>query len=211
MNDSQTIVSLEEASRRVRDATEADAPLVSQVLRGGTSEIETILRRQIVSRGTITEYHTIRRGTCELWLNQFPVMAITSIHEDPDRDYGASALLTALTNYTVDVETGMITRVDQDTPIAWDAGFEAVKVVYTAGYSQASVPEDLKALALELFALQWADAHGERYGVGSVSTPLGNVNYSGPAELTPHMLARLDRHRKFLFQDSTYSRSTVAP
>jgi hypothetical protein len=209
----ETITSLNDVSTRLRGATEKDADLTDlakQLIKNGTEEIETILRRKIVTRGTITEYHTFRCGTARLWLAQWPVLTITSIHEDPDRDYGASTLLVSGTDYLVDNDSGLVTRIEDDATIAWETGLETVRVVYTAGYTQATVPGDLKQIALELFDMQWKEAIRGNVGRASATGDLGSATYFGPAELTSHMIRRLSRHEKPLREYDTLSRASVA-
>jgi hypothetical protein len=74
----------------------------------------------------------------ELVLSQYPISAITSIHDDVDHVYGADTLLDSSTDYVVDLVNGIIKL---DNLYFYD-GKQNVKVVYTAGY--ATIPLDLE-------------------------------------------------------------------
>ena len=85
------IVTVEDVRNEVRDI--GDLELAQHLLLAGTEEIEAILNRKLVSRGTITEFHTFRKWSSKLYLNQFPVIDVASVHEDESRVYGAESLL----------------------------------------------------------------------------------------------------------------------
>lgn len=218
MNQSETIITLAEADTEVRGATSADLDLTRNLLYSGTDEIERVLDRKIVSRGVITEYHTIRNSTSRLWLNEWPVFPLTVnpaidapvIYEDSDRAYGATTLLVEGTDYIVNYDSGEVTRIDGDSEVAWLWGFETVKVVYKAGYTQATVPADLKRVAAELFSMQWYEKMNGRVGLAGGTDDMGSRTFYGPAELTSHQIARLHRHRRITFGGGTVTRSSAA-
>lgn len=214
MNQYQTLITLEEADREVNgQAQAADTTLALQLLIGGSEEIETILGRKIVSRGTITEYHSFWRGQSTLWLDQWPVLGTPAIeiHEDDLHVYGADTLLVNGTDYVVDEESGSVKRLDSGYSQVWLWGRESIRVVYAGGYTQATVPADLKRVAAELFAMQWNEKYNRRVNISSVSDSLGSRAFFGPADVTSRMMDRLERHKRFSIPDGrTFVRSTVA-
>lgn len=210
---SQALISFDEAARFVREATSGDPVVGEDIAIQGSEEIEKILDRQIVSRGTITEFHWFRRLSSKLFLQQWPVLSEPGIqiYEDDTLAYGPATLLTKDVHYRVNSDEGSVTRLDGNTPIAWLSGFEAVKVIYAGGYTQAAVPADLKAIALQLFAAQWGETVSGAVRVQSVNDAFGSRTFFGPAELSSHQLLRLKRHRRLTFPGgTTYCRSTVA-
>ena len=209
MLETQAFISVPEASQEVRDIGDND-DLARRLIVEGSEEMETILDRQVVTRGTITEHHYFRKSSSELYLRWFPVISITSVHEDSTRAY-TNAALTQGTDYTVDLEKGKLTRIVGDSPSAWLFGFEAVRVVWVGGYAnQAAVPGDLKRIARELFAEKYREVLGQRQGLSNVSDGLGSRASYGPAELTNHMLGRLRRHKNYDAGGDTRTRWSVA-
>ena len=204
---SETIISHEEAETEVRGI--GDVALATALIAECSEEIETVLDRQVVSRGNITEYHRFTDDSSELWLRWFPVISVVSVHEDSDRAYTNTALVEG-TDYIVDKQTGKLTRISGNSESSWLTGFEAVRVVWTGGYTQATVPGDLKRIAKEFFALKTRDIVGQRQGLSSVGDGLGTRTTYGPAELTSHMLGRLRRHRNYDPGGITRTRWSVA-
>ncbi|TIL30030.1 hypothetical protein [Mesorhizobium sp.] len=71
---------------------------------------------------------------------------ITSLIED-------GVTLTKDVGFTVDPESGLVTRLSDDCPRRWCAA--KVVVVYKAGF--AAVPDDLKLAAMDFMRLAWAE------------------------------------------------------
>src|SRR5512139_167388 len=106
--------------------------------------VENYLNRTIVTRGSITEYHTFDRSTSDLYLLDWPSITVTNVWEDSTRAYATP--LVANTDYIVSQPSGRITRIAGANGGLqnWLRGFRAVKVAYTAGYAVADVPADMK-------------------------------------------------------------------
>jgi uncharacterized phiE125 gp8 family phage protein len=98
--------------------------------------LETYLGR-VIKSATYTEYMD-GDGTGELILNQFPIISVTSIHDDLDRDF-TSTFLIAATDYVIYKERGVIKLFRNEG--AFQKGLQNLKVIYVAGY--ATVPGDL--------------------------------------------------------------------
>tara|TARA_Y100000593_G_C4316156_1_gene340965 strand:+ start:213 stop:830 length:618 start_codon:yes stop_codon:yes gene_type:complete len=78
-----------------------------------------------------------------LQLTISPIVSITSIHSDTNRQYLASSLIDSST-YTFNSQLG---RVYLDPNIAtqtFDTGYRANKVVIVAGYNSVTAPDDLE-------------------------------------------------------------------
>lgn len=86
-----------------------------------------------------------------------PVASITSIYDDPDRLYGAGELV-ASSEYTLDGEAGVV-RIDGDATHAWTTARRAIKVTYTAGWTDGSAPADLRRALLEIVGSLWRRRH----------------------------------------------------
>lgn len=185
--------------------TAKDAQL-EDVLNRVSDEIESFLGRQIVSRGALTEYHTMQAQgspveTPDLRTLEWPLITVTSVHEDTStpRTYGAGALLVAGTGYEVVKPRGLIRRLDGGAGMrrTWATGHRAVKVVYTAGYADtASVPARIKSVALRYAALVWDETKRQAFGVSGASDTLGNYTRFAPAQLTADMKSALQAERR---------------
>lgn len=82
----------------------------------------------------------------DLRLSFGPLIAITSLYDDPTLDYTASTYLIASSNWQVlDVDRGWLRLLSTASYAQWSGVQDAIKVTYTAGY--ATVPDDLKQLA----------------------------------------------------------------
>lgn len=169
--------------------------------------VSQYLDRTLVNTASITEYHTMRTpaghylDTAELNTRQWPIVTVTSVHEDTNYPhvYGSSELLTVDTDYTVSKPTGRIYRTTSGTPRAWASGFRCIKVIYTAGYTQAAVPDRIKAVVLRLCSLMWGESERSAFGVQSQSDQLGNFTRFSSARLTDDMKDELaaDRRNRF--------------
>jgi hypothetical protein len=207
MTTDYALITAEDAALELRSIP--DELLVAALLEECSAEIETVLDRQVVTRGNITEYHSVRTCTAELYLRFFPILNVVSVHEDSNRLY-TNAALTEGTDYVVNPEIGKLTRISGDAETSWLTGREAVRVVWSGGYAQAGVPGDLKRIAKEFVALKAREIVGQLQGQASIGDGLGTRSMYGPAELTSHMLNRLARHRNYDAGRDTRSRWSVA-
>lgn len=184
--------------------TSQDTPLGNVIIRA-TADIETYLDRLLVTRGDITEYHLSGEAYAQrvilgpdLYMRQWPIISVTTIHESGSRVADATTLLDAA-SYVVNKAAGRITRVGGSTsgPEAWTTAYRGVKVVYAAGYANtAAVPGDIKDAALRLCALTWAEIDRKLHGVNSMSDALGNVTRYTAARLTGEMKEMLNPYRR---------------
>lgn len=130
-----------------------DAELAAIIERVSRS-IETQCGRVFEHQAAITEYHDGDGISQTLLLRQAPVTAITSVHVDAARTFAASTLIDAA-DYVVDAESGLLSL----DGFAFSRGLQAVKVVYSAGYTV--IPQDLEEAALAICAETFWDVHGE--------------------------------------------------
>ena len=77
----------------------------------------------------------------------FPLGTVTSVHDDPERTYGASSLV-ASTDYETDAYSGLIILKEASTFGYWSRGLRRQKVITAAGW--ATVPTLLKHAGAEL-------------------------------------------------------------
>jgi hypothetical protein len=186
-----SLLSLAEAQRACAStstpAVEGDVlENMLDAVEGVTSEIEAAAGRRIVTRLTgespssVTEYHTGEsQHPATLYLGQFPVIAIASVDWGywGDSDWvSTETVARGGTGYTLDAGRGVLTRLSGGRPASWSCGFEAIRVIYTAGYANtAAVPQSVKEIARSYLRRKWAETSRGNSGAQSFSDGMGSV------------------------------------
>jgi hypothetical protein len=151
-----------------------------------------------------TEYHSFDAYTNELWMVDWPIVSITSVHEDASRAYGAAALLVENTDYVVDKPQGRLYRVSSSAgPGTWAIGWEAVKVIGVLGYrdhaglpvAAGTVPSDIKDVVCWVAGRLFQEAEQKRFDVQSATDATGTVTRFSASRLPPMMQDVLASHR----------------
>ena len=88
--------------------------------------------------GTHTEYFSGDGARKKFCVKNYPVTALTSVHDSYDRAYDSADLIDA-DDYSYRSETGIVS-----IDYALSEGNDNVKIVYTAGYTSETVPAWLK-------------------------------------------------------------------
>lgn len=114
------------------------------------------------------------------------VSSITTIHSDPQRDYGSDTLI-ASTDYDLDGTEGVL-YLRPDASSSWDTARRAIKVVCVAGWADTEAPPAVKQAAA-LLVRHWFDLGKERMSMSSVSQ--GDVSTSYRRETIPAVVAQL--------------------
>lgn len=114
--------------------------LIQNLITQKSKECANYCNRKFAARA-LTEYYD-GDGRATLLLREYPINSITSIHDDPDRAYGAETLIDSA-DYTMP-NAGLDGMVKGDG-IIFGAGVENIKVVYNGGYS--TLPADLVSAA----------------------------------------------------------------
>jgi len=122
----------------------------------------------------------------DLLLDVLPVVSITTIHDDPDRGYGAAHLVDSANYALLDGDAGLVVTTETGTH-SWSVGSKrAVKAVFTAGY--ATIPDDMK-LACRMIVRASYDLR-KRSGVVS-ETAAGGTQATFRDEDVPQGVRRL--------------------
>ena len=147
--------------------TDSDT-LLTSLLNAVVALFEKKIDRTLES-ATYTEYHSSKANQNKVFLKNYPVTSITSIHDDPDWDYGSGDLLDS-DDYNYDDDSGIV---------YYDGyfyeGFNNIKVVYEAGYTSATIPKDIKQCLIRQMAHWFKDAKGAEWAKSSVSQPGGGT------------------------------------
>jgi hypothetical protein len=210
-----SLLSIEELKEHLQVSGEGKDHLLEMILTRVTDEIEDYLGRHIITRTTaveatrLTEYHTAPADFYELRTLQWPIITVTTVHEEilSPRLYGASALLVEGTNYEVikgAKPRSIIRRISYTgTPYPWLTGHRAIKVVYSAGYADtANVPQRIKAVALRYAEIIWDEHKRGAYGVSGQADGLGNYTRFASPTLSPDMKGSLANEMRSSFWES---------
>jgi hypothetical protein len=171
---------------------------LENALNAATELVEQRADRQLVSRGTLQEYHSLRhflstnreainrddRSRYEIRTGEWPIISVTSVYESipVPRIYDATTLLTA-SQYEIVKPKGVIRRLETIGPWPWWPGHHAIQLNYAAGYQATDgtpaqaipIPWDLKQAALFIAASIFKESNRQQWGVSSQSDALGNV------------------------------------
>lgn len=166
--------------------TGMDVPL-ENLANGVSDTVETALRRKIVSRGSLTEYHTLERDVSQITLTQRPILSITTVKEGGwwSGAWTAQLVLTANVDYLSDKPAGKLMRMSGNTPTSWMLGIDSVQVVYTAGLAAttALVPAAIKRVALKLACREFQEMRRGGEGAQQMNDGMGFVTRFMPSEL----------------------------
>ncbi len=126
--------------------------------------------------------------------------------------YGSSTELIENTDFIVDKESGSLQRITGTSKLSWHVGdLEPIKVVYTAGYAQKDVPDDIKKVCRELTAMKYREIDERTQNHDSTNDAFGAVRRFGPPMMTRGMKARIWSERTVTFPGSaTWTRSEAA-
>lgn len=153
------------------------------------------------------EYHTLT-GTPNLRTLEWPVKNTPNeVNEDISRTYGTTTRLVLGTDYLLHVgglaEPAKVIRINGPYPRWWFGGWRAVKLVYSAGYQIASIPQEIKDACGRLAVLLFKEFDQGQIEVASGSNVLGTWTRSGPATLTKAMRDQLAAYRRYRYDSDT--------
>lgn len=168
-----------------------DAFLANLILRA-QKLLEKYCGRKFDS-ATYTEFYD-GDGTDELLLNQYPIVSVTSLHDDLGRTFDSLTLIST-SDYVIYKERGKIKLTSSEPSQSgrvFARGAQNVKVIYVAGYDP--VPEDLQDAALQQIEHMFNRA---KTG-GFTSRSMGGISETYDPEPIPETVKRSLRHyRKY--------------
>ena len=132
------------------DQTDDDA-LIESLIAQETQYIQNYCGRNFFY-GTYTEYYD-GNGTDKVFVNNYPIDSVTSLHDDVDRAFGSNTLIASIDYYTKQVY-GYIQLLEDVS----DVGVANVKVVYTGGFKV--IPKDLELACCQLVLADYIELKG---------------------------------------------------
>ena len=147
---------------------ETDQDEIRTLINGASEMLNTLTNRKLKARA-LTEYYD-GTGSDTILLRQRPCNSVTTLHDDPERSWGSTTLVTA-TDYTVITDEGLIVA----TGTSFSVGVKVLKIVYNGGLS--TIPVDLELACLEL-VMYWYNRHfKQKIGIASVSRGDSSTTY----------------------------------
>lgn len=143
------------------------------------------------------EEFNIDWATPSIQLTECPVNTIVSVQERTSYSAAYSTLTTGNFDYFLDSRTDSIFRTNSSgRKINWQLGVGAVKVTYTAGYSD--VPEDLKLAVFDLITYYRKDEHKVRQTIAGASIQnSASSSQRGNVGFPDHIKRVLDLYKNF--------------
>ena len=144
-----------------------------------------------------TETFTLDWGTYIVQLTESPVNSIVSVQERQSYSDSYATLTTGAYEYALDSATDSILRtLSSGRYKNWPQGVDAVKVVYTAGYS--AIPTDLKLAVLDLVTYYLKDEHKQRQSIAGASLQnQGSTSQNNNVSFPDHIKRVLDLYKNF--------------
>jgi len=144
-----------------------------------------------------TETFTLDWGTYIVQLTESPVNSIVSVQERQSYSDSYATLTTGAYEYALDSGTDSVLRtLSSGRYKNWPLGVDAVKVVYTAGYS--AIPADLKLAVLDLVTYYLKDEHKQRQTIAGASLQnQGSTSQNNNVSFPDHIKRVLDLYKNF--------------
>ena len=132
-----SLTSLSRLNGILGKANTTNDALLEQVIMEATNRADSFTKRKLRVRtyGSGGLPAEVRDGNGQTWIapQQWPVVSITSIHDDTNRDF-ASGTLKASSEYFIDFK-GSLIRLEPDAPKGthFTVGRQNVQLIYTGG------------------------------------------------------------------------------
>lgn len=173
LDQTNNIISVDEFADYLGDDGSTNYGRYELIINAVSHLFNSYTNRKLKSR-QLTEYYDGNGGTV-LYVDSYPIVSVSTdidIRVDTDRSYSTSDKITS-TNIVIDSEEGRI-RLENDS---FDSGEHSVKIVYTAGYTTATMPWDLKYAAMEMCRFYQNREMSNRVGIRSEGGEGGSVTY----------------------------------
>jgi len=157
---------------KIPTATTSEDAILINLVNEASVKVSDYIGRNMLT-GTKTEYYN-GEGVGKLRLKNFPITAVTTLHDDTEREFGADTLIDA-SDYYLHADEGMIELLDG---VAFVAGQLNVKVVYVAGYALASIPYAIQDAVKRWVADAYMRYNNRRHGVQSESIGDKTITFS---------------------------------
>lgn len=176
------LVSLDDCKTYLGVDDSADDSLIGYLMQAVSSWFNTQTARTLVA-ADITEY-VDGHGTDSVFVDSYPINSDTSateVYVDEDKEFDAETQLEA-DDFAIRGDAGRITLLGDTFP----RGEQTIKVVYNGGYTQDSIPYDLRMGALDMLGVLWKRHKEKRFDVSNISRGDVTTTY---LDAVPHTVA----------------------
>ncbi len=136
---------------------EDQQPAFAMVVSAACAAVERYCRRHFDAQQW-TEYHDIRGAVSSVWVDNPPIVTLTSLTDDANTSTVTNRSARAI-DITANVELYPAEEPDRvrltNAEGCFTAGLKAAKIVYTGGYSQNDMPAELVFAGCQLVAAWW--------------------------------------------------------
>lgn len=178
------LVTRDEAKEFIKKTTDENDAVLDAVINGVCEFIRGFTNRYFPA-ATYTAVKYDGSGRPDFWLPNYPVTALTSVHEN-------DVLLVSDTDFYAYLDTGRLRRNG-----AWTGVPKGIKVTYAAGYAAASMPADLKLGCLIQVSDIWSKFLHKSFGeiTRSLASQSITVTEQDVLPVVKTLLARYRRAR----------------
>jgi len=140
------LTSLQNFKTMIKKTDDTNDSFINRIIAAATNEVENFTKRKLRGRtyganGISADYYN-GDGANKIFVKQYPIISVTSLYDDIDRDWGASDLK-ASTDYIIWKDDGIIELYsDADKGSIFSKDIGNIKLIYTAGYDEFQVIED---------------------------------------------------------------------
>jgi|GEM_PF-6620801 len=182
------LVTLEQMKEylQISSGTTDDA-LLAAIINGISQRVHDHCQRNLLSK-SYTQFYS-GRNSPSLMLAMAPVTAVSKIYEDGLRAFGASTEVAAADRIVE--PCGRVTAFNNRS--AWAKGTYNIKVIYTAGYSLATLPASVALAVKEWCAAAYFKAKNRRHDVQSESLGDKTITYI-QVDIPPQVASALQPH-----------------
>lgn len=189
------LLTLHEAKLRMNIQDDSHDMLFNTLIADVSSIIEGYCGRTLTD-GTYVEYKD-GGGNQEILTDEWPIISITSIYDDVDREYPDISLIDS-DDYTFYPNEGKIvlmssTIIGRNFRTVFYNGKRNVKITYVAGYT--TIPGDIKIIASEILMKKFKNIIDRRIGISSISSSGENFSIALSDLLPDHKMILNGRYR----------------
>ncbi len=161
---------------------QTDDHVIFELLKSAEKKAETYCNR-VFTQATFAE--RLDGLMCaRLSVKNAPITSITSVHDDLDRNYGASTLLET-TEYTFYEESGIVCR---DGGL-FQNGIKNVQIIYVGAWTPATFPDDLELDVIKIALADYIESQA------SIAVIEGNELIYKPSVLRKEAYKGFDKYR----------------
>jgi hypothetical protein len=157
-----------------------EGDILRLLLNTASINVEKAIQFEVVSRGLITEQHTIRNEhISKVFLLQPNILGVDEVNDDPNRVFGSTTIIDG-SELIFDTEIGAIQRVGAggSLPVFYTLGIDSLQVKYWSGVAAtANVDWDIKGLACEAVAEYFYHLQRKQFATRQITDDQGNRTF----------------------------------